>query len=247
MKPNTPILLILLFLYSSCSPKTDEALLDKERKLSNRSSINRDIEKLDKSLSDARDDYERAVICSDIASLHDQKGNIMSAMNYAQKAVRYQPALFMPHYLLGKAYLDAGRYDEAEGELVISRKLKDDHAPSHFEMGNLYYKKYNYPAAISEYQATIKLDPGHYQAYNNLASLLSQNRRFAEAKAALESAIRIKPDFAVGYKNLGIIYELHLKNYPLAIQNYRKYLELRPDSTDRNMVRSWIIALGGSI
>jgi len=242
-----PFALIIFFIFLSCSPKSDEAVMERERKVTGRSSINSQIKKLCESLEDAKNDHDRALVCTDIASLYNEKGNVSASIDYSQKAVKYQPNLFMSHYLLGKAYNAAGRYDEAEKEMVLSITLKGDFAPSHFELGNAYYKKYNYNGAVSEYHATVRLDPKNHQAFNNLAAVLAAGFRFGEAESALKSAIQVKPDFAPAYKNLGVLYETRMKNYLLAIQNYRKYLELRPNSSDGNRVRSWIRVLGGVI
>ena len=242
-----PVTLMVFLIFISCTPKTDEALMEREQKLSGRSSINQEIKKLGKSLEKAKNDHDRAAICTDLASLYDEKGNVSVSMDFSQKAVKYQPNLFMSHYLLGKAYNAAGRYDEAEKEMVLSIEMKGDFALSHFELGNAYYKKYNYNGAVSEYQTTVRLDPKNYQAFNNLAAVLVAGFRYDEAENALKNALRVKPDFAPAYKNLGVLYETRLKNYPMAIQYYKKYLEIRPNSSDGNRVRSWIRVLGGVI
>jgi tetratricopeptide (TPR) repeat protein len=141
--------------------------------------------------------------------------------------------------------MDLGRYGDAETEFRKSIELRNDYAPSHFELGNALYKKYNFNGAITEYQAAIRLDPEHFQAMNNIASVYVEARKYSEAEKVLKEAVRLKPDFAVGYKNLGVLYETRLNNKTLALDYYGKYLKARPDSSDRDIVKSWIRTLGG--
>lgn len=232
----------------SCK-KSDAEMRDKilraDQQLAEKSEINSEIKKLQDQLKDAKDDYSRSQIYSQISGLFNEKGDTASTMKNAREAIKYQPNDYYSHYLLGKSYLDAGRFGESETELLTSIDLKNDFALSHYELGNLYYKKVKYNDAISEYKKAIKLDENCYQAYNNMGVVMGLTGKARDAVDTLNKGIKIKPDFPVFYKNLGIIYDTVLKKPAEAAESYRKYLELRPDCPERKSVEAWIELLGG--
>lgn len=241
------IFFLLMLLFFSCGlfKQDDDTIVSNEAAKLKTVGINKEIEKLKDSLSKAKDDHERATLCHSIAALAAEKGNTSLTLEYAQKSVKFQPNLYMARYLLGKAYMDLGRYGDAEGEFRKSIELKNDYAPSHFELGNALYKKFQYDAAIAEYKEAIRLDPSHYEAMNNIATISVEQRNFPGAETYLKNAIKANPQFALAYKNLGILYETRLKNNTLAIENYSKYLSLSPNAPDRGRIKSWIRWLGG--
>ena len=223
-----------------------ENALRADQAITEQSEINKEIKKLQDQLSGAADDYQRSQLYSRIAGFYNEKGDTTSTMKNAREAIKYQPNEYFAHYILGKSYIDAGRYNESETELLTSIDLKNDFALSHFELGNVYYKKIKYVNALSEYKMAIKLDEQCYQAYNNMGVILSLTGKGRDAVDILKKGIRLKPDFPVYYKNLGIVYDSILKKPKDAAENYSKYLELRPDCPERKSVEAWIELLGGS-
>lgn len=238
---------VIITLLFSCTPKDENATLEQETAQAKRAGINKEIEKFKIQLDKAPNDYERAVASNQIAQLQSEKGNAALMLEYAQKAVKYQPNLYMSRYLLGKSYNEVGRYADAVNELQESIQLKSDFAPAHYELGNSLYKLYKYPQAIEEYLQAIKLNPNFYQAINNVALLYAETGKYAESEKYFKNAIAVKPNFPTPYKNLGILYETRLKNKTAAIEYYVKYLKVRPNAPDRKMIESWIKALGGAL
>lgn len=251
MRTTTAIISVcLVFLLMSCK-KSDAELREKallaDQEITEKSEINKEISQLQDQLKSAADDYQRSLIYSKIAGLYSEKGDTASTMKNARDAIKYQPNEYYSRYLLGKAYLDAGRYGESEIELLTSIDLKNDFALSHFELGNVYYKKIKYANAISEYKLAIRFDEKCYQAYNNMGVLFSLSGKGKDAVEILKKGIKLKPDFPVYYKNLGIVYDTVLKKPKDAAENYLKYLEMRPDCPERKSVEAWIELLGGNI
>lgn len=238
---------LLLALSLACG-KSDadrrEALLRADLEITEKSELMVELKKLNQSLETAKDDVERSQIHSDISKIQIEKGDVASAMKNARQAVKYLPNQYMPHYLLGKSYLDAGRYGEAETELRESIRLKGDFALSHYELGNTLYKRMKYADAVAEYRLAMRYDASLYQAYNNAGVVLTLLGKSDEAVSALRAGLKAKPDFPPFFKNLGIVYDTRLKNGALAVDNYRKYLALRPDCPERKSVEAWIAAMG---
>ncbi len=239
------LVIYLSALLPSCSKKDNRELAEKEFKLSENASVNQEIKKLQESLKSASTDVEKADIYTKIAVINSEKGDISSQIKSATEAIKYQPNQYMSHYLLGKSYIGAGRFNDAVAELEISINLKSDYAPAWFELGNAQYKKFNYPGAKTSYRKAIYYDKNLIDAYNNLGVLSTLTGELKEAEKNLKTCIAINPDYATAYKNLGILYDTKMKKNADAVANYNKFLSLRPDAPERGLVKLWIAALGG--
>jgi len=230
----------------SCSKKIEnKELAEKEFKLSENASVNKEIKNLQESLKTAKTDVEKAEIFTKIAVIESEKGDINALIKTATEAIKYQPNQYMSHYLLGKSYIAAGRYNDAVNELEISIGLKNDFAPAYFEMGNAMYKKFSYPASKENYKKAIKLDKSLIDAYNNLGIICTLTGDLKEAEKNLKTCTAMNAEYATAYKNLGILYDTKMNKSADAIANYNKYLSLRPDCPERGLVKLWISALGG--
>ncbi|PKL16857.1 MAG: hypothetical protein CVV49_14120 [Spirochaetae bacterium HGW-Spirochaetae-5] len=236
---------IISLVFINCSKKDQGKLAAEQFKLSENASVNSEINKLKDTLKTAGTDVEKAEINTKIAVILDEKGDINSLMKTAAEAVKYQPNQYMSRYLLGKSYIAVGRYNDAVDELNISIGLKGDFAPAYFELGNAQYKKFSYPAAKESYKKAIAYDKKMIDAYNNLGVLSTLTNDLKSAETYLKTCNSLNPDFAVAYKNLGILYDTKMKKGPEAIENYNKYLTLRPDCPERSLVKLWISAIGG--
>jgi len=242
--------LIILFcsvslIFAQCSKKSQGDLAAEQFKISENASVNMEIKKLQDSLKSVQTDVEKAEIHTKIAVILDEKGDVSSLINSASEAIKFQPNQYMSHYLLGKSYIAAGRYNDAADELSVSINLKKDFAPAHFEMGNAQYKKFSYPLAKESYKKAISYDKTLIDAYNNLGVLSTITGDLNAAEKYLKTCITINPNYAVAYKNLGILYDTKMKKGAAAAENYTKYLTLRPDCPERGLVKLWISAIGG--
>ena len=248
MKKISLMLAPLLFtaaLSCSDSGKSLSEKAEKEFQLTEKTALNKQIADLNKSLKEAKTDFEKAGIHTNIALINSEKGNIIASMKSAEEAVRFQPNQYMSHYLLGKSYVGLGRYNDAIAALDKSIDLKKNFAPAYFELGNAYYKKFDLNSARENYRKAVRHDPELVDAYNNLGAIQIALGALAEAEKNLMTCIRIDPAYAAAYKNLGILYDTKTGNAAKAIENYGSYLRLKPDCPERNLVKMWISALKG--
>jgi len=243
------IIIILIFFISlvfvNCSKKSQGDLANEQFKLSENASVNMEIKKLNDALKSAGTDVEKAEIHTKIAVVLDEKGDVNSLIKSATEAIKFQPNQYMSHYLLGKSYVAAGRYNDAIDELNISISFKNDFAPAWFEFGNAQYKKLSYSLAKDAYKKAVNYDKTMIDAYNNLGVLSTITGDLSSAEKYLKTCISMNPDYATAYKNLGILYDTKMKKAPAAVENYKKYLTLRPDCPERGLVKLWISAIGG--
>ena len=82
--------------------------------------------------------------------------------------------------------------------------------------------------AIESYRAVIDLDPEHKLAYNQLAYLYDQVGKFDSAMWALDRYVEIAPDEPNPNDSRGQICAMN-GELDMAIEAYRKALEIRPD------------------
>jgi Tfp pilus assembly protein PilF len=69
----------------------------------------------------------------------------------------------------------------------------------------------------------------------NLGVVYTSVSKLDDAEHEYEAAVSLKPDYAEAHYNLGVFYELHRKDMPRALAQYRKYRELggRDDRVER--------------
>lgn len=79
--------------------------------------------------------------------------------------------------------------------------------------------------------------------WNEIGVLHRQQGRFADAEAAYRRAIEMEPDYALAHLNLAIFYELYGQRPELALDTYRRYLELIAATGSDSRVAAWVADL----
>ncbi len=121
-----------------------------------------------------------------------------------------------------------------------------------FLQGNEYFQEQNYRKAIEIYQKVIEIDPRFIEAYFPLARIYCHLEQYAEAIKCHERVIKIDPSNGKAKRSLDTIRSVckemenirnkpspsaycslgnklaKLEDYPRAIANYKKALELDP-------------------
>lgn len=242
MKKNICFTIILLLIFG-CSKSKDEKIADQlnvEKLAVSNEQINTTINDLTKKVDLEQDDVKKSAIYSEISSLYSEKGDITSSIKNANAALKYYPNDANAYYVKGKSYLSSNRISEALENLQTAVRIKKDFSKAYFELGNCYYKLYNYSSAEQNYILAIQYNSNYYEAYNNLGIIYTFLKKNTKAEKYLLKAIAIKKDYAPSYKNLGILYDTRLHNKNLALTNYKKFLNLSPNASERQAVNLWI-------
>jgi tetratricopeptide (TPR) repeat protein len=236
-------LLLCLFLIPSCK-KDETKILKEEVSAVSSADINVSIKKLNEKIATAKDDFDRSELYSKVSALEIDKGDIIASEKSAHNAVKFYPKSALAHYVLGKAHIIAGRYDEAETELTTASEIDPKHASTWYELGNLAYIKTKYNQSVTMYAKAVSLDKNYYEAYNNMGSAFYALKKGKESEEAFKKVMIIKSDFALLYKNMGLLYERLLNDKQKAKASYQEYLRRRPDAPERAAVKFWINDLG---
>ncbi len=75
----------------------------------------------------------------------------------------------------------------------------------------------------------------------NLGVILTKQNDFKTAIKEFEKVIQLKPDDADAHYNLAILYDEKAGNNDKALEHYRAYLKIAPNSKDSQKVSKWII------
>lgn len=142
--------------------------------------------------------------------------------------------------LIGKIYLNKGKYDEAKIYLDSSynyferNNLRRDLCETIILLGDLYVDLYRFDIALDYYNNALKYadnDDLISMSLNNIGSVyLSRKERntareYFEKAIKFESSVKDKTSISDAYGNLAMLYEEE-KNYNEAIKNYQKSIEI---------------------
>jgi len=134
-------------------------------------------------------------------------------------------------FLLGNAYAQTGRLDDAIGCLRRSISLNDRIAITHNNLGLIYLHAKRFKHARDCFQNALRLKPDSVATLFNLGNALRATQQLDEAQAAYQSALQLQPDLSGVINNLGItLYEKgELKE---AERCLLRSLELAPEQSD---------------
>lgn len=75
----------------------------------------------------------------------------------------------------------------------------------------------------------------------NLGVILTKQNDYRTAIREFEKVVQLKPDDADAHYNLAILYDEKMRNNDKALEHYRAYLKIAPNSKDAQKVSKWII------
>ena len=138
---------------------------------------------------------------SELTSTGQQEKGIPMLLGILKRNPQNVPALSM----LGLAYLNSGRYEQARVCFAEEVKLKPQMDTGHLNLGTAH-ARLNRPAqAEKEYRAALTLNSRMPEASAALAKLLIGQKRFEEARAILTPTLASGVESADLYFQLGMI------------------------------------------
>lgn len=169
------------------------------------------------------------------------KGDVKSAIEKFNEAVRlYQP--FTEAYAeLGSLYLKTGEMDKAEDALKKALQLDEKNTNVKLNYGITLLKKNKMTEAEKFLREVAEADKTSATPYMYLGIALVGLSRFEEAEKEFLSAVSLKDDEKIARSHwyLGGIY-WRKQNYKQAADELEKYLKLSPKAADADKARSLI-------
>ena len=145
-----------------------------------------------------------------------------------------------------KVYADKGDYTQAIERLKSSIDLEPSMFETHYNLAVVYTQAEDYVNAVDEFKKVISMKPNMADSYYSLAT--AQNNLAVDMK---KGKVRLNVDGSLYTENDDEAFEERIKLteneedyiedlYEASVENYKKYLELNPNASDKADVEAQI-------
>jgi tetratricopeptide (TPR) repeat protein len=142
-----------------------------------------------------RRDPQRDDIAISLGNVHFAAGDYDEAAKAYEKAVSAWPSSDN-HYALGTAYMNAGRYSEADQEFNTVLRRDPDRPDGNFGLGLNFSKQGRYEDAVLQFKEAIRIDPKFYDAHAELGYAYADLGQMDEAQRIVDNLEHVAPDLA---------------------------------------------------
>jgi len=188
-----------------------------------------------------------------LANLFFERDDFSGARKHLEWLVRREPAVARRHYNLGVVYRQLEMDEEAGRELEEARRIDPDlvflsgypleGVAALFTEANQSQAEGDYQRAIILYRQARAEDPLFIPIRYNLALAYAARGERNQAIRQYTRLLRIDPDYGPAHLNLGIL--AFKKKLRSAAYHLRKYLELKPDSGQADLIKRYLRELRG--
>jgi tetratricopeptide (TPR) repeat protein len=173
-------------------------------------------------------------------------GRTAGAEEKIRKAIALDPSLPEQSRSLADVLAKAGRPDDALAALrdALATDPYDDAA---WDLaGRVLTAKGETLEAFYDFERAIRLRPGYAPHLHDYALALVRADRFDEAQQRAEAAVRADPNLADAHELLGGLFA-RKRQLPEAAREYRRTLELRPDSDSAHLHLGNVLSAQGDV
>ena len=176
----------------------------------------------------------KARVLADIAGVRSHEGGTYSLLNerrgdsvgsrnsvaVCQKLVKLKPTDASAHVILGNAYAQMERTQEAMASYQEALALDPNSFDAHLGMGRAYFGQGSYAEAIVSYRKALKIRPRAADAHLSLGLALSNAGKYDEAMQAFQKAKELDPSVVETQVMTGQAY-LKAGMYAQAIESFK--------------------------
>ena len=162
----------------------------------------------------------------------DEEGKFNLAINFFDRAIKFDPKNFYAYYNKAIALNHTGRNSEAIQILDTAQKLRPDLFDSQIFKGKLQYESNTLDDAQKTLEEVTEKSKNSL-AFYNLAKIHKKKGEINEAKAAFLKAIELRGNTEVAMKSaneLGILYATQLEDLPNAKYYFQKATSIAPSN-----------------
>lgn len=156
--------------------------------------------------------------------------NLPQAITLARHAVSINPKSKDARIQLCTVLIASDYLKEAEDELGVLQKQAGSDPDVNYVGYKLYLKRGQFGKARQQLEAALKLQPTNGQWLVDLSELCEMQGDYATAQSCLQKALQADPLSVEKLNKMAILQEYFLQNYSLAMAQYKKILEIDPDS-----------------
>ena len=121
------------------------------------------------------------------------RGDMISAISHAQRAVAMKPEDAHSQFMLGALLMDQHRYAEAVGPLASTTQLRPKFGPAYTELCLAQYQLKRLQGALANCERGVQLSPGDAESWLSLGRVRYATGNFTGARDALAKAVALHP------------------------------------------------------
>ncbi len=220
--------IVILCSLLGCTPPGPKALLEGRRLLEQgkaEEAIPRLLQATDLMITNA-------LAWSSLGVAYHQSGRHEQAFKAYQTALKLDYTMSALRFNLGCLYLDMNNVGAAVDELRTFTLLQPNSVEGWLKLGTAQYRARRLDDAEKSFKHVLGLQARQPEAWNGQGLVQFQRRRWTEAIAAFTSALASDTNYAPALLNAAVVQHQYLNNRSLALQHYRRYVELIPDAGD---------------
>ena len=158
--------------------------------------FNQIIEKLN---AEIRDNPKRAMAYIMLGQIHEMSGNIPTAIEIYQQALKENPNLWVATnnlaFHLSEPIEETQDLEKARLLALKSLELRPGNPDALDTLGWIYYQSGDLDKALGSIESAIAKNPNHPQINYHLGMVLYAKKRYEEAEIALRQALSQKADY----------------------------------------------------
>ena len=185
--------------------------------------------------SDAKPLFQMAILYIDAQKYEE-------AIHQLQRVLTINERYPKAHFYIGTASLNLGRSNSALEAAKKEKQINPSLADPYVLAGKVYMKTGHYGKAIAELQKAIKISPQGGQIYILLARAYRLANNFDVAEQMIVQAEKLATGDPTIYREQGEIFESK-GQVQQAIGAYNLYIQLSPNTYDRQAIESKILRL----
>lgn len=180
----------------------------------------------------------------EVAKIYLETSKLSEAKNQFERVIKLNGKFPRAHLFLGRTYLLNGNFIEAEKNAEIEKKLYPGLIDSYLLVGEIKFASKNYSECASEYAKASNAANQPVYVYVRAARCYRLSGQIDMAQGFLDIAAERESGYEEIYKEQGALFEAR-GDRPAAIRSYCKYLELSPNSKDKQEFLRQVQTLGG--
>lgn len=187
--------------------------------------------KLCKKSLEIQPDYWQAY--SFLSISYKEKGLNQEAIEVLEEYLKFDDKFFRAYQSLGVAYVSQNRHEEAVDALRQAIMLKPDDKAFYQLLAKSLQALNRHEEAISALRKLVELDPNNVdnRTYEILGLSLTLLGKHEEAKECHEKVVINEPSNAQACAGLALNCQM-LKEYQRSISNYKRAIQIKPDSPE---------------
>lgn len=161
-----------------------------------------------------------------LVSLYN-RGELEAVIARANALVEQFPTAIILHNILGAAYSNGGRKEDALTCFAKAVEINPSYPDAHNNLGATLRNLGRPKDAIQSYENALNLKPDYAEAHYNLGNALNDLGRQDEAAASFSRALELKPSYFDAHNNLGLALN-SLGRHEEALASFLNAVELDP-------------------